>query len=335
MVKPQVAAQILKQKKKNASSVFDDLMAATKSSLTTHHSNTAVATFNIFPNRPVSLDQVRMDLKTHGVSGLVRYGGSRTKTQFILQSSHSVPHSLVCDNRSYSFRAHEEKIRTAMATIMNIPFGAGPIIAEWVRKLGNVVDLQIPDDDADISTGRGIVKFSHIFFDDALIPAKTILSLPNQAPVFLKFANYVIKEKEFFLADAPTRINLVLNRAIKLVVKKANSLGACSYAEAVKKQVSPVKPPKPLNKPQKRSREDLCQISPTSRSPPQKKPLISVLEEAQIPEVRIKVNSPAEIFELKPPIPNFHDHGTPMQAKRRKGQNHKLVNAGRGKPLFS
>ena len=114
---------------------------------------------------------------------------------------------------------------------------------------------------------------------------KTILSLPNQAPVFLKFANYVLKEKDFFLVDAPTRINLVLNCAIKLVVKKANSLGACLYVDAVKKQVSPLQPPKPLKKSQKRSQEDLCQISLTNRSPPQKKPLISMLTEAQIPEV--------------------------------------------------
>ena len=248
MAKPQVAAQISKQKKKNASSAFDELMAATKSTLTTHHSNTAVATFNIFPNRPVPLEQVRMDLKTHNVCGLVRYGGSRTKTQFILQSNHTVPLSLVCDNRSYTIRAHEEKIRTAMATIMNIPFGAGPIIADWVQKIENVVDLQIPNDDANTSTGWGTVKFSHIFFDDTLIPAKTILSLPNQAPVFLKFANYVLKEKDFFLANTPTCINLVLNCAIKLVVKKTNSLGACSYVDAVKKQVSPLQSSKPLKK---------------------------------------------------------------------------------------
>ena len=140
-----------------------------------------------------------------------------------------------------------------MATIMNIPFGAGPIIADWVQKIGNVVNLQIPNDNADTLTGQETVKFSHIFFDNALISVKTILSLPNQAPVFLKFANYVLKEKDFFLADTPAHINLVLNCAIKLVVKKANSLGACSYVDAVKKQVSPLQPPKPLKKSQKRS----------------------------------------------------------------------------------
>ncbi len=332
MTRPHVIAQMSDLKKNRAASSFDDIMAATKGSLKTHHTNTSVATYIVLLSNPtIPLDQVRVDLKAHCVHGLLRYSGSRTRSQFILQTNSTVPVSLVVENRSYTFKVYEEKIRTALATIYNIPFGAEPIIAEWLRNLGNVIELELPDSNADTSNGRGQVKFSHIFFEDVFDVKKTILSLPGRPPVFLRFAQYVLKDQKFFLADAPTRINILMNRSIQFISKKI-AKGASSYAEVVK-----TSPPKKsqLKKPQsnKRSRENQSPISPTGRSPPPKKPLISVLDEAKIPEFRVKIHSPADIFESPPTPLNLKDPCTPLRNIPSKRQNRPVT--GRGKPLMS
>ena len=63
----------------------------------------------------------------------------------------------------------------------------------------------------------------------------------NQPPITIKFAKYVHQDVNYFVADEPSRVNLLTNRALEYVQKKFNSRSN-SYASIV------AKPPTTLQK---------------------------------------------------------------------------------------
>ena len=315
-MKPQKIVQAARARgEKLRSGVFSNIMESTSHSLAEHIKNQNVVTYRIVSNNPnLRLETLKEDFASNGLFGQVRYGGARNRTQFIFTTNLPVPPSLAVANRYYSISPFTERIQTALATIHNIPFGAGPLIHEWVQKIGNVVEITLPNETTDTSTDRGQVKFSHIYFAKAFSLKDASIPIKGLPPVTLQFASYVKKNQEFFLADEPTRTNLILQRALNSIEKKY-SKSSKSYKEAVLSsspsptlQKSPLKK-KPTNK---RSRNSL-KVSPSNRSPPSKKPLI---EEIKMPELKIIV-SPLDIF---PSNRNSTSNSpfTPMVSKRNK-----------------
>jgi hypothetical protein len=324
-------------------------MEATKAKADRLFQSINYATFKVLLNLPFcNINTIREDLKTAGITGTLKYSGSRHQSKFILQTTldATVPETLKVQNRTYAIKPFKERIRTALATIYNIPFGFNPLVAEWVNQLGNVVELNLQDPASDLTTGRGKVTFSHIYFSEAFEPAKAILSIPNQPPVFIRFADYVMKEKEFFLADEPSRVGIIARRALDKV-KALCTLK--TYANVVrssppapnntpknpqqtppkdksKPSESPLKentpPPK---KPTKRSREAL-NISPSSRSPNAKKPLIEEIKSTiLLPDAVVKINPipisiPSDIFPTQ--SISFSPSSKPQSLKKPKQAGH-------------
>ena len=327
MPKPQVPSRPIR--KEISSEAFSALMKDVKQIVVVHIKSQQVATYKITSNHNLKLDKIRDDLASRGIFGQVRYGGRRTKATFILMTnSLEVPETFSIENRVYYFSMFQEKIRTALATIDNIPFGAGPLIQEWVSKIGNVVELTLPNETTDTSTGRGQVRFSHVYYEEAFSPLNATIPIENHAPVVLRFATYAMKSQEFFLADEPSRRNILLQNALKHIQNKVSKVSK-SYAAAVKAPPPPKSNPKTKTPPKlnnKRPRND--SISPSNRSPPPKKSLIQVMDEIKLPELQVMI-SPADIS----PTKHKYFEKTPLSFTPLNSKSNRIAPPGRGHPL--
>ena len=119
------------------------------------------STYRITTSALVSLGKTIEDFKTTHLPGTIRYSASRKHTRFILTTNNDqkVPREITINNRTYFIKPYQESVRTALATIYNIPYGMNPVVSAWLAKLGNIVEESLPNNST-ISNGKGSVKFS-------------------------------------------------------------------------------------------------------------------------------------------------------------------------------
>lgn len=173
----------------------------------------------------VSLQQAAQDLKDAGVKGQLRFSTGNKFGRFTLETfmdANEMAGSYSTKDRLYKLEAAtpQPKTRVATASIINLPVGVNDMVMDWLNAIGEVKQVDLPDPESALTRPTGTVTFSKIHDASVFTPEGSYIELPSHQPnrpVTIKFANYVLKDTQFFMADDDTKNRLLALRTLEKV----------------------------------------------------------------------------------------------------------------------